>query len=177
MFGSRFGWERPNWFAPAGTEAIDKPSFESRPNWFGPVGNECRAARERAVLIDQSSFSKYEISGPGAFAALQRLAANDLDKPQGALVYTQLCNERGGIEADLTFARLDENRFYMVTGSAFGVRDMGWIRKHLPTDGSVTRAGADLGARHDQPRRAACRATDPGAGRRRRRRQRRPFPT
>ena len=138
VFGSRFGWERPNWFAPAGSEAIDRPSFEARPNWFGPVGAECRAARERAVLIDQSSFSKYEISGPGAFATLQRLAAGDLDKPQGALVYTQLCNERGGIEADLTFARLDENRFYMVTGSAFGVRDMGWIRKHLPTDGSVT---------------------------------------
>jgi 4-methylaminobutanoate oxidase (formaldehyde-forming) len=138
VFGSRFGWERPNWFAPAGSEAIDKPSFEARPNWFGPVGGECRAARERAVLIDQSSFSKYEISGPGASATLQRLAAGDLDKPQGALVYTQLCNERGGIEADLTFARLDENRFYMVTGSAFGVRDMGWIKKHLPTDGSVT---------------------------------------
>jgi len=138
VFGSRFGWERPNWFAPAGSEAIDKPSFEARPNWFGPVGAECRAARERAVLIDQSSFSKYEISGSGAFATLQRLAAGDLDKLQGALVYTQLCNERGGIEADLTFARLDENRFYMVTGSAFGVRDMGWIRKHLPTDGSVT---------------------------------------
>ena len=138
VFGSRFGWERPNWFAPAGSEAIDKPSFEARPNWFGPVGSECRAARERAVLIDQSSFSKYEISGPAAFASLQRLAAGDLDKPQGSLVYTQLCNERGGIEADLTFARLDENRFYMVTGSAFGVRDMGWIKKHLPTDGSVT---------------------------------------
>ena len=138
VFGSRFGWERPNWFAPAGSEAIDKPSFEARPNWFGPVGTECRAARERAVLIDQSSFSKYEISGPGAFASLQRLAAGDLDRPQGALVYTQLCNERGGIEADLTFARLDENRFYMVTGSAFGVRDMGWIKKHLPADGSVT---------------------------------------
>jgi sarcosine dehydrogenase len=138
VFGSRFGWERPNWFAPAGTDAVDKPSFEARPNWFVPVGNECRAARERAVLIDQSSFSKYEISGSGAFANLQRLAAGDLDKPHGALVYTQLCNERGGIEADLTFARLDENRFYMVTGSAFGVRDMGWITKHLPADGSVT---------------------------------------
>ena len=137
VFGSRFGWERPNWFAPPGTEPVDKPSFEQRPNWFKPVGEECRAARERAVLIDQSSFSKYEISGPGAFAALQRLAANDLDKAPGALVYSQLCNERGGIEADLTFARLDENRFYLVTGSAFGVRDMGWIRRHLPSDGSV----------------------------------------
>ncbi|WP_395713359.1 FAD-dependent oxidoreductase [Reyranella sp.] len=138
VFGSRFGWERPNWFAPAGSEAVDRPSFEGRPNWFAAVGNECRAARERAVLIDQSSFSKYEIGGPGALAALQRLAANDLDKPRGTLTYTQLCNERGGIEADLTFARLDEDRFYMVTGSAFGVRDMGWIRKHLPADGSVT---------------------------------------
>jgi len=138
VFGSRFGWERPNWFAPPGSEPVDRPSFEQRPNWFGPVGEECRAARERAVLIDQSSFSKYEIDGPGALAALQRLAANDLDKPAGALIYTQLCNERGGIEADLTFARLDENRFYMVTGSGFGVRDMGWIRAHLPDDGSVT---------------------------------------
>ncbi|MSO92923.1 MAG: FAD-dependent oxidoreductase [Rhodospirillales bacterium] len=137
VFGSRFGWERPNWFAPAGSEPVDTPSFEGRPNWFGPVGRECRAARERVVLIDQSSFSKFEISGPGASAALQRLAANDLDKPAGALIYTQLCNERGGIEADLTFARLDENRFYVVTGSAFGARDMAWIRKHLPTDGSV----------------------------------------
>src|SRR4029079_6795613 len=124
--------------APRGMSLFAKPSFEQRPNWFKPVGEECRAARERAVLIDQSSFSKYEISGPGAFAALQRLAANDLDKPAGALVYTQLCNERGGIEADLTFARLDENSFYMVTGSGFGVRDMGWIRAHLPDDGSVT---------------------------------------
>ena len=138
VFGSRFGWERPNWFAPPGTEPVDRPSFESRPNWFEPVAAECRAARERAVLIDQSSFSKYEISGPGTFAALQRLAANDLDKPAGALIYTQLCNERGGIEADLTFVRLDENRFYMVTGSAFGVRDTAWMARHLPADGSVT---------------------------------------
>jgi len=138
VFGSRFGWERPNWFARAGEETRDRPSFENRPNWFEAVGAECRAARERAVLIDQSSFSKFEIEGPAAFAALQRIAANDLDKPAGSLVYTQLCNERGGIEADLTFARLDENRFYMVTGSAFGVRDIGWIRRHLPADGSVS---------------------------------------
>ncbi len=138
VFGSRFGWERPNWFAPPGTEAFDTPSFEGRPNWFGSVATECKAARERAVLIDQSSFSKYEISGPGTVAALQRLAANDLDRPAGALIYTQLCNERGGIEADLTFVRLDENRFYMVTGSAFGVRDTAWITRHLPADGSVT---------------------------------------
>ena len=138
VFGSRFGWERPNWFAPEGVAPVDEPSFEARPNWFEPVGAECRAARERAVIIDQSSFTKFEIAGPGALAALQRLAANDLDRPAGSLIYTQLCNERGGIEADVTFVRIDETRFYLVTGSAFGVRDMGWIRPRLPTDGSVT---------------------------------------
>lgn len=138
VFGSRFGWERANWFAPQGTEAVDKPSFESRPNWFNAIAAECKAARTSAVLIDQSSFSKFEITGPGAFAAVQRLAANEIDKPAGSLIYTQLCNSRGGIEADLTFARLDENRFYMVTGSAFGVRDRAWIEKNLPRDGSVT---------------------------------------
>jgi len=137
VFGSRFGWERANWFAPQGTEAVDKPSFEARPNWFNAIAAECKAARERAVMIDQSSFSKFEITGPGAFAAVQRLAANEIDKPSGSLIYTQLCNSRGGIEADLTFARLDENRFYMVTGSAFGVRDRAWIEKNLPRDGSV----------------------------------------
>jgi sarcosine dehydrogenase len=138
VFGSRNGWERPNWFAPDGVEAEDRPSFEGRPNWFGAVGEEHRAVRERVAVIDMSSFSKFEITGPGALAALQRIAANDLDKPPGALTYTQLCNARGGIEADLTIARLDDDRFYVVTGSGFGVRDGGWIMKHLPRDGSVS---------------------------------------
>ena len=138
VFGSRNGWERPNWFAPDGMDAADRPSFESRPNWIGSVAEEHRAVRERVALIDMSSFSKFEIVGEGALAALQRIAANDLGKPPGALTYTQLCNARGGIEADLTIARLDEDRFYVVTGSGFGVRDGGWIAKHLPRDGSVS---------------------------------------
>ncbi|MFL5220001.1 MAG: glycine cleavage T C-terminal barrel domain-containing protein, partial [Microvirga sp.] len=138
VFGSRNGWERPNWFAPQGVDAADRPSFEGRPNWFGPVAEEHKAVRERVALFDMSSFSKFEIVGKGALAALQRIAANDLGKPPGALTYTQLCNARGGIEADLTIARLDEDRFYVVTGSGFGVRDGGWIARHLPGDGSVS---------------------------------------
>ncbi|MBM3534741.1 MAG: FAD-dependent oxidoreductase [Alphaproteobacteria bacterium] len=137
VFGSRFGWERPNWFALDGVEAKDIPSFEGRPSWFGAVAAEHKATRERVTLFDQSSFSKFEVDGPGAFQALQRIAANDLDRPPGTAIYTQLCNERGGIEADLTIMRMEEGRFYVVTGSAFGVRDGGWIRRHLPTDGSV----------------------------------------
>ena len=136
VFGSKFAWERPNWFAPIGTRAVDEPSF-GRANWFAHVAAEHRAVRERVALIDQSSFTKFEISGPGSFTFLQHLAANDLDKPPGSATYTQLCNHRGGIEADLTIMRSGEASFYVVTGSGFGVRDAHWIRSHMPGDGSV----------------------------------------
>jgi sarcosine dehydrogenase len=139
-FGSRFGWERPNFFRANGAAVSDTPSFEGPPGWHEAVAREHRATREGVTLFDQSSFSKYEIAGSGATKALQFLAANDIDKPVGALVYTQLCNARGGIEADLTIMRLAAERYYVVTGSGFGVRDSGWIRRHLPNDGSVTMA-------------------------------------
>ncbi len=136
VFGSKFGWERPNWFAPASATAVDEPSF-SRPNWFEAVGREHQAVRENVALIDVSSFAKFEVAGPGAFGFLQRLAANDLDKPPGTVTYTQLCNARGGIEADLTITRLAEDRFYIVTGTGFAVRDRNWIERHMPRDGTV----------------------------------------
>ncbi|MFT6302067.1 MAG: 4-methylaminobutanoate oxidase (formaldehyde-forming) [Pseudomonadales bacterium] len=60
-----------------------------------------------------------------------------MDKPIGSIIYTQMCNEAGGIEADVTFFRLAKDRFYMVTGSGFGVRDSDWIKRHLPDDDSV----------------------------------------
>jgi len=136
VHGSRAGWERPNWFAPPGIEPIDRPSY-GRPHWFEHVGAEHRAVRERVALIDQTSFGKFEVLGPGAFVTLQRLAAANLEKPAGSVIYTQLLNERGGIEADLTITRLGENHFYVVTGSAFGGHDRGWIEQHAPNDGSV----------------------------------------
>ena len=136
VYGSKFGWERPNWFAPVGVKAQDEPTF-GRANWFEYVGTEHRAVRERVALIDQSSFTKFEIEGPGTLKFLQYLAVNDLDKPPGAAIYTQLCNERGGIEADLTIMRTCEQAFYIVTGSGFGVRDGQWILSHMPNDGTV----------------------------------------
>jgi 4-methylaminobutanoate oxidase (formaldehyde-forming) len=136
VHGSKFGWERPNWFARPEDEPVDRPAFEDRPNWFAAEGEECSAVREGVGLIDQSSFSKFELTGPAAFAAIDRLAANDVSAI-GRAVYTQLCNEAGGIEADLTVVRLAEDRVYIVTGSGFGVRDGGWVRDHLPGDGSA----------------------------------------
>jgi 4-methylaminobutanoate oxidase (formaldehyde-forming) len=135
--GNKFGWERANWFAPPGTQAIDPPSFD-RGAAFDAIGAEHRAVRERVGIIDMSSFSKYEIAGPGALALLQRLAVNNVDRPVGTIVYTQLCNVRGGIEADVTITRLAPDRFYFVTGSALGVRDRSTIERYLPADGSVS---------------------------------------
>lgn len=137
IYGSKAGWERPLWFDTKNVDAREEPSFEGKPGWFEAVGLEHRAVRERVALFDQTSFSKFEIEGPGALASLDRIAAGSLDRPVGSCVYTQLCNEKGGIEADLTIMRVAPERFYLVTGSAFGVRDAGWVRRNLPRDGRV----------------------------------------
>jgi 4-methylaminobutanoate oxidase (formaldehyde-forming) len=134
VFGSKFGWERANWFAGAGAERVERPSFEEKPNWFDAVAEEHRAIRERVAVIDQTSFAKFELVGPNALHALQRLAVSDMNKAVGSTIYTQLCNEKGGIECDLTISRLGLERFYFVTGSAFGTHDRHWIESHLRRD-------------------------------------------
>jgi 4-methylaminobutanoate oxidase (formaldehyde-forming) len=135
VFGSKLGWERPNWFAPEGTEARDIYSMR-RPNWFGPVGEEHIHVREHVGIFDQSSFAKYEVSGPDAASALEWICANQVAKAPGRITYTQLLNSRGGIEADLTVARLEESRFQVTTGTGFRTHDLAWIRDHLP-DGAT----------------------------------------
>jgi len=137
VFGSKLGWERPNWFAPGGTEPKDVYSM-GRQNWFSAVGEEHRHVREAVGIFDQSSFAKYEMSGPDAGKALDWICANDVAKPAGRLTYTQLLNSRGGIEADLTVARLSDDRFYIVTGTGFRTHDLGWIADHVPAGLDVT---------------------------------------
>lgn len=136
VYGSKNGWERPLWFAPEGVSPVDQLDFLN-PGWKPHAAEEHRAVRERVALIDQSSFAKFEILGPGALDLLQTLCVSNMDKPVGAVIYTQMCNAAGGTEADVTFIRLAQDRFYMVTGSGFGVHDSDWIRRHLPKDGAV----------------------------------------
>ncbi|MEI2705886.1 MAG: FAD-dependent oxidoreductase [Ilumatobacteraceae bacterium] len=131
VFGSRGGWERPNWFAPPGVPAVDEPSFDGG-NWWNHVGREATAVRTGVALIDQTSFAKFEISGAGALDAVQWLSVANMDKSVGTVTYTQLCNERGGIECDLTMVRTAPDTWYVVTGAAFGAHDMGWIRANSP---------------------------------------------
>ncbi|HEV7249676.1 MAG TPA: FAD-dependent oxidoreductase [Shinella sp.] len=137
VFGSKLGWERPNWFAPKGVEPKDIYSM-GRQNWFSAVGDEHRHVREAVGIFDQSSFAKYEMTGPDALKALDWICANDVGKPVGRLTYTQLLNTRGGIEADLTVARLADETFYVVTGTGFRTHDLGWIEDHIPDDLDVT---------------------------------------
>jgi 4-methylaminobutanoate oxidase (formaldehyde-forming) len=103
-----------------------------RQNWFGPVGEEHALVRNAVGVFDQSSFAKYEVTGRDAERALDLICAGDVTKPVGRLTYTQLLNSRGGIEADLTVARVAEDRFYIVTGTGFRTHDLGWIADHLP---------------------------------------------
>lgn len=132
VFGSKLGWERPNWFAPEGMEPKDVYTM-GRQNWFEPVGDEHRHVREAVGVFDQSSFAKYEMTGKDAQRALDFICANDVSKPAGRLTYTQLLNTRGGIEADLTVARLADDKFYIVTGTGFRTHDLAWISDHIPT--------------------------------------------
>ena len=138
-FGEKSGWERPNWYesnATAGDETL-RPRGWAGEHWSPAIGAEALATRTAAALFDETSFAKLEIVGPGALAFLQRLCANDIDVPTGRIVYTQLLNRRGGIECDLTVTRVTGDRFLMITGTAVGQHDVGWLRKHLPGDGRV----------------------------------------
>ncbi|MEM7524019.1 MAG: aminomethyltransferase family protein, partial [Pseudomonadota bacterium] len=96
------------------------------------VGREHRAAREAAALFDQSSFAKFILKGPDAEAALGWIAANRVDRPVGSVVYTQMLNDRGGIECDLTATRTAHNEYYIVTGTGFATHDFNWISRNIP---------------------------------------------
>jgi glycine cleavage system aminomethyltransferase T/glycine/D-amino acid oxidase-like deaminating enzyme len=138
-FGEKAGWERVNWYesnAAGGDESL-RPRGWAGENWSPAIEVEARAARETCALFDQSSFSKLEVVGPAALELLERLCANRIDRPVGTVVYTQLLNERGGIEADLSVLRRADDRFLLVTGTAFGTHDRAWIERHAPRDGMV----------------------------------------
>jgi len=143
VFGEKFGWERVNFFEPGKpwrrAGADQREWGWKRPPYFERVGKEHQATRERVTLFDLTSFGKIEVSGPGALPLLQRVSDSDMDKPAGSATYTQFLNTRGGVEADLTITRLAEDRFWVITGSAFIGNDLAWLRMHTqPDDGPIT---------------------------------------
>jgi glycine cleavage system aminomethyltransferase T/glycine/D-amino acid oxidase-like deaminating enzyme len=138
-FGEKSGWERVNWFVPNGTRGDEslRPHGWAGGLWSPAIGAEHVACRESAAVFDFTSFAKIEVRGPGASEFLERLCDNRVARSVGALTYTQMLNEGGGIECDFTVTRLGERRFRIITGTAFGMHDLSWIRAHAPSDGSV----------------------------------------
>ena len=132
-FGEAAGWERPNWFAPEGITPEYEYSF-GKQNWFEYNAAEHKAAREKVVLFDQSSFSKYLVQGRDACKVLQRVSSANVDVTAGKMVYTHWLNDRGGIEADLTVTRLAENEFWVVSGAAQTIKDLHWLKSHIGDD-------------------------------------------
>jgi 4-methylaminobutanoate oxidase (formaldehyde-forming) len=138
-FGEKAGWERANWFEPnagRGDESL-RPRGWAGKLWSPAIGAEHAACRESAAVFDESSFAKIEVVGDGAADLLERLCANRVAREVGQVAYTQMLNHRGGIECDFTVTRLAEDRFRIVTGTAFGQHDLAWIRQHAPDDGSA----------------------------------------
>ena len=148
VFFEDSGWERPQWYE-ANLRLLDelRVTGESRDGWeareWSPtIAAEHVATRERVAMFDLTPFATFEVTGPGALAALQRLSSNEMDKPIGRVTYTSMLTPRGGIKCDLTVTRLGTEHFTVVTGGAMGNHDLGWIQAHMPDDGSV--AVADI---------------------------------
>ncbi|MEL7232927.1 MAG: FAD-dependent oxidoreductase, partial [Chloroflexota bacterium] len=143
-FHESSGWEVAQWYEgnahlleQYGDQVPERDTWASK-HWSPIEGAEHIHARENVALFNLSAFVKVEVSGPGACEYLQWLAANNIDKPEGKVVYTALLDKNGGIRADLTVTRLGPDRFLVLTGAGVGMRDLDWIQRNAPTDGSVT---------------------------------------
>jgi len=136
VFGQRYGWERANWFAPAGVERKDRWSFR-RTNYFEHVGNEARRMREHVGIIDLTPFTKHEVTGPGAEAWLDGLVANKVPTRVGRMALSHALTRRGGIRSEFTITRIAEQHFYVVSAGAAERYDSDYLFKALPQDGSV----------------------------------------
>jgi 4-methylaminobutanoate oxidase (formaldehyde-forming) len=140
FFGERSGWERVNYMKSYESLARHghEPKGWAHHNWSRAIGYEHLMTRKTAGMFDETSFNKFEVSGPGALSFLNHVCANQIDRPVGTVVYTQCLNSRGGIECDFTVTRLEEQKFLIITGTAFGKHDSSWLRINMPEDGSVT---------------------------------------
>jgi dimethylglycine dehydrogenase len=136
VFGQKFGWERPNWFAPAGMPQEDHWSFR-RSKWFEPMAAECRNVMENVGLLDMTAFAKARVSGSGAEAFLDRLVANRIPQKIGRLNLCHALNSRGGVHSEFTIFREGPESFYLVSAGAWQRLDHDWLQQHLPQDGSV----------------------------------------
>jgi len=136
VFGQKFGWERPNFFATDGMKQEDDWSFR-RSNWFKAMEKECKNVKENVGLLDMTAFAKCRIKGPKAEEFLDNLVANKLPKKIGRINLCHALNTKGGVHSEFTIMREAEDSFYLVSAGAFQRLDHDWILKWMPNDGSV----------------------------------------
>lgn len=140
FFGEKSGWERVNYYESNANPSLEefRPRGWAGQHWSTAIAAEHLGTREFAGLFDESSFSKLEISGPRAAECMEFLCDNSVARGVGKVTYTQMLNRRGGVESDFTVTQREENSFLVVTGTAFGSHDGGWIRRNLPATGGVS---------------------------------------
>jgi dimethylglycine dehydrogenase len=136
VFGQRYGWERANWFAPAGVPREDRWSFR-RSNYFEHVGNEARRLREHVGIIDLTPFTKHEVTGPGAEAWLDGLVANKVPSKVGRMSLCHALTRRGGIRSEFTITKIADEHFYVVSAGAAERYDGDYLQRMLPRDSGV----------------------------------------
>ncbi|MCH7637203.1 MAG: aminomethyl transferase family protein, partial [Proteobacteria bacterium] len=136
VFGQRFGWERPNWFATDGMEQVDDWSFR-RSKWFEAIRKEVANTTENVGLLDMTAFAKCCISGPGAEAFLDYMVANNVPQKTGAIGLCHALNKNGGVHSEFTIRRDGDDSFYLVSAGAWQRLDHDYLKKHMPDDGSV----------------------------------------
>jgi len=144
VFYEAAGWERPQWYESNASlleeygDRVGRREAEWDARWWSPIVNaEHLAMRDRAGLFDLSAFCIFDVTGPGALDALQRVSMRQVDVPAGRVVYTPWLSRGGGFKSDLTIMRLDDEQFRVVTGGAHGMADRKWLQDHLPADGSA----------------------------------------
>ena len=135
VFTEGFGWERPKWFSLDGR--AEECSFRHN-NVFEVVAAECRAVRERVGVMELPSFAKFEVSGPGAEAFLDRLCANSVSRRDGGIVLTHALTEGGRIATEFTITRLAADRFYLLSGAVAHQRDLDLLTFSRREDEKVT---------------------------------------
>ena len=138
------GWERPNWYESNASlldeygDRVPRREAEWDARWWSPIiSAEHLAMRDRAAVIDLTAFCEFDVTGPGALDAVQRIAMRQMDVAVGRVVYTPVLTPSGGFRADLTIMRLADDVFRVVTGAAHGMADLKWFSDHMPDDGSA----------------------------------------
>ena len=135
QFQEVFGWERVRWFDTSG--AGEDYSFE-RSNWFEPVRAECAAVRERAGLMDLSTFAKFDVTGAGAQVFLERISANAIPARDGGVALCHLLTDEGFIDSEMTVTRLADGHYYVLAAATAQLHDMDKMRRGLEPDEDVT---------------------------------------